>query len=207
VVVVQVPPALDSSHARLGLSTASRQLTPLSSPALTGKHTSGIYVSHARVCVLLRGEDLADAAERVAGAVVPRRRGAGAGPPWCTRSAGSRGRRRPRRRPGHALRCHGRCRGTRSRPFAVAVARHALLVCAWPPMDGAFLGLAPTHIPCATLMNANFICSVTHGRPRDRTNEANTRLSSAHTLVLYGSISVTSCRQIPSSRGSSLVCS
>jgi len=86
------------------LSTASRQLTPLSSSAWTGKHTSGIYVSHARVCVLLRGEDLADAAERVAGAVVPRRRGAGAGPPWCTRSAGSRGRRRPRRRPGHALR-------------------------------------------------------------------------------------------------------
>ena len=42
------------------------------------------------------------------------------------------------------------------KPFAVAVARHALLVCAWPPMDGAFLGLAPTHIPCATLMNANF---------------------------------------------------
>ena len=42
------------------------------------------------------------------------------------------------------------------KPFAVAVARPALLVCAWPPMDGAFLGLAPTHIPCATLMNANF---------------------------------------------------
>ena len=76
------------------LLTASRQLTPLSSPAWTGKHTSGIYVSHARVCVLLRGEDLADAAERVAGAVVPRRRGAGAAPPWCTRSAGSRGRER-----------------------------------------------------------------------------------------------------------------
>ena len=37
---------------------------------------------------------LADAAERVAGAVVPRRRSAGAGPPWCTRSAGSRGRER-----------------------------------------------------------------------------------------------------------------
>jgi len=52
---------------------------------------------------------------------------------------------------------HGRCRGTRSRsPWLWAVARHALLVCAWPPMDGAFLGLAPTHIPCATLMNANF---------------------------------------------------
>ena len=97
------------------LSTASRQLTPLSSPAWTGKHTSGIYVSHVRVCVLLRGEDLADAAERVAGAAVPRRRGAGAAPPWCTRSAGSRGRRQPRRRPGHALRRHGRCRGTRSR--------------------------------------------------------------------------------------------
>ena len=71
------------------------------------------------------------------------------------------------------------------KPFAVAVARHALLVCAWPPMDGAFLGLAPTHIPCATLMNANFICSVTHGRPRDRPDKRGEHqaFKCTHTLV------------------------